>query len=115
MGQLIPRTSLTVSAANSSGVLTVADTTTVWPTQIGWLSKSGVTSQRLQVVEVIGSTTFRCRILPLISDDNFDKGSPLAYPGSNFSDLSGFDGGSATFSADPQVVRGSATSTAAKV
>lgn len=112
MGQLVARTSLTVSAADSSGLLTVADTTTVWPEQVAWLSKSGVTSQRIQVVEVVSSTTFRCRILPLISDQNFANG---AYPGSNFSDLSAFNGGSANFAADPQVVRGFDTTTAVKV
>lgn len=112
MGQLIPRTSMAVSNADASGVLTVTDTTTVYPDQIGWLSKSGVTSQRVQVHEVLSTTTFRCRILPLISDDNFANGSPAAYPGNNFADLSGFGGGSATFAADPQVVGGHAASSA---
>lgn len=104
MGRQIPANSKTVSAASAAGVLTVVSTADLFPDQIGWLSKSGVVSQRVQVSEIVDATTFRCRILAKITDDNFAKAAPIAYPGSNFGDLSGFNGGSATFASDPQIV-----------
>jgi hypothetical protein len=107
--QLIKAISKTVSAATASGICTVDATDVVWPGQIGWLSKSGVVSERIQVTEILSATTFRATILASIKDDNFCKVSgsrPAAYPNAMFSDLSGFNGGSATFSAESQVVRG---------
>lgn len=111
MAQQTQRLSIAVSAANASGMLTVASTAATWPSQIGWLSKVAVTSQRIQVVEILSATTFRARILPRITDGNFAKGSPAAYPTNQGSDLSGFDGGGATFDAEPQVVPGNAVVT----
>jgi hypothetical protein len=110
MGQQVNRLSIAVSATNASGVCTVASTSAIWNSQIGWISKSGVTSQRIQVVEILSATTFRARILPRITDDNFAKGSNAAYPSNQFSDLSAFNG-SANFDAEPQVVPGNAVVT----
>lgn len=100
MSLQIPALSKAVTAATSSGVLTVDDTTPVWPGQFGWLSKSG-TYARIQVVEILSSTTFRVRKAPKL--DDVGLGSGLA-PSSMFADLSAFNGGSCSFNCESQVV-----------
>jgi hypothetical protein len=111
MSTLIAAVSKAVTTATASGVLTVDSTTPIWPGQIGWLSKTGQTSLRIQVVEIISATTFRARAIPVISGDNFAKlgpqaagtASPAGYPTNSFSDLSAFTT-SGQFDAEPQVV-----------
>jgi hypothetical protein len=95
MGQLIPAISKVVTAATSSGVLTTSDTTQIWPGQIGFLTKSAVVTKKIQVTEVISTISFRAREL--------FEGTIVA-PLNAFADLSAFNGGSATFYADSQVV-----------
>jgi hypothetical protein len=101
MALQIQKLTKAVSQTTTSGVLTVDDTTPIWPGQIGHLSKAGVTTVRIQVVEVVSSTTFRARFLPATSDAGFGSGLTTS---SMFGDLSAFAGGSASFSADSQVV-----------
>jgi hypothetical protein len=100
MSLQIPALSKAVTAATSSGVLTIDDTTPVWPGQIGWLAKAG-NYARIQVVEILSTTTFRARAVPKINDPGFGNGLT---PSSMFADLSAFTGGSCTFNCESQVV-----------
>lgn len=111
MSQHLSQFSKAVSQATVSGVLTVDETATLWPGQIGWLSKAAVDSQRVQIVEVLSATTIRVRIVPRIDDKNFAKTAPVGYPNLWSSDLSGFAGGSATLSCEAQVVGSNADGT----
>lgn len=103
MAQQLSAVSKTVSSATVSGVLTVDSTSVLRVGQIGWLSKSGVVSRRVEITAVMSPTTVRATMMPLTSDDNFGRGNPMAYPTTDFLDLSAFDGG-ATFNAEAQVV-----------
>jgi len=111
MSIIIAPVSIAVTSATISGVLTVSATTDIWPGQNGWLSKSGETSLRIQVVEILSSTTFRAKVIAGTNEGNFGRArpnatgaaSPAAVPGNQFSDLSAFTGG-ANFNAESQVV-----------
>jgi len=87
---------VTITAANASGMLTCASTTGVLVGQEGSLSKVGVASVQIQVTELLSTTTFRACLAPL-------RGPPNAVM---FSDLSAFNGGAATYQTDRQVVGG---------
>jgi len=112
MGTQIATVSKAVTAATVSGVCTVDSTTPIWPSQIGWLSKSGQVSVRIQVVEIISATTFRARVIAGVDEGHFARSrpnaaganSPAAYPTNAFSDLVAFHL-SATFDAEAQVVQ----------
>jgi len=111
MSQHLAQFSKTVSAATISGVLTVDETTTLWPGQVCWLSKAAVASQQVQIVEILSATTLRARILPRITDGNFAKSTPLGYPNMASSDLAGFTGGGSTLAGEAQVVGSNADGT----
>lgn len=111
MSQHIAQFSKTVSAATASGVLTVDETASLWPGTFAWLSKAAVTSQRVQIVEIVSATTLRVRIVPQIDAVNFAKAAPVGYPNMASSDLSGFTGGSATLAGEAQVVGSNADGT----
>lgn len=103
MATQLSAVSKTVSSATSSGVLTVGTTSLLRVGQIGWLSKAGVESRRIEITEIMSANTFRATMMPRILDDNFARSMPLAYPTTNFLDLSAFNGG-ANFDAEAQVV-----------
>ncbi len=91
-----------VSAATSAGNCTVTSTADMWPGQIGFLSKTAVTSVRVTVVSIPDATHFIGRLTLKIDDPGF---GPLSHPTmTGGSDLSAFNGGSATFSAPEQLV-----------
>lgn len=104
--KVAPHVNLAISAATSGGVITVSSTTDIWPGQVGFVSKSATPSLRVEVLEVLTTTTFRTKLQPKIDDDNFAKGytlHPAGYSSGNASwDVSAYNGG--FFSAEEQVV-----------
>lgn len=69
---------------------------------IGYMTKSGTPSVRVIVQSVPSATTFVGRLSLKIDDPGF---GPLAHPTqTGGSDMTAFNGGSATFTADEQVV-----------
>lgn len=103
---VVPALKTAVSAATALGVLTVADTTLIYPGSYGWAVKDdGSVQYRVKILQVIDSTTFVARRCNPQRDPN---GGPthdqenFGPPNYGKSDLSALDGGGAHISIEAQ-------------
>ncbi len=96
--------SATVTDATRS-VVTVASTTGLLPGLLGYISNSGQTTKRIEVLTVPSSTTFTAKFHPFPADDNYDRGPSAGYPGNTSgSDLSAYTGGTGFVLFETQLV-----------
>lgn len=62
-GKIIPAKSATVTVASAAGYITIASTTGYYKGAKAWLSKTGQTSVRVIITEVVSATVLGVRVI----------------------------------------------------